>query len=165
MKDIDITEVLFGHGSHLNCLQMSTRAFLAFFITLLLLRIAGIRTFGKRSAFDNVIIIMLGSVLSRAVVGASPFIPTTVACLVFVLIHWALAWISQHNDFIGRLVKGEPKQLFAGGRPIQKNMSRSLISEKDLLESLRLRLNQDSFEQVREMFLERNGEISIVKDS
>ena len=158
-------DLLFGHGSHLDSLQMSTRAFLAFFVTLILLRIAGIRTFGKRSAFDNVIIIMLGSVLSRAVVGASPFIPTCIACLVFVLIHWALAWLSQHSEWVGWLVKGERQKLFADGRPLRKNMDRSLISEKDLLESLRQQLNQDSFEHVREMFLERSGEISVVKQA
>jgi uncharacterized membrane protein YcaP (DUF421 family) len=106
---------------------------------------------------------MLGSVLSRAVVGASPYIPTVAACLVFVLIHWALAWLSQRSDFVGRLVKGERKKLFADGKPLVKNMDRSMISEKDLMESLRLRLNEDTFEQVREMFLERSGEISVVK--
>ncbi|HEY4062708.1 MAG TPA: hypothetical protein VGM30_12450 [Puia sp.] len=42
-------------------------------------------------------------------------------------------------------------------------MDRPLISEKDLLESLRLQLNQDSFEEVREMSLERNGGVSVVK--
>ena len=114
-----IIDTVFGHGSHLDCLQMSTRA--------------------------------------------SPFIPTSVACLVFVLIHWALAWLSQHNDAVGWLIKGEKTRLFAEGKVIAKNLDRSLISEKDLLESLRLRLNKNSFEQVQEMFLERNGEISVVK--
>src|ERR1700755_3556763 len=96
-------DVVFGHGSNLNTLQMTSRAIISFFITLLLLRIAGIRTFGKKTAFDNVIIIMLGSILSRAVVGASPFIATSVACLVFVLIHWMLDKISYYLDFVGRL--------------------------------------------------------------
>src|SRR5215831_11046179 len=73
--------ILFGEGKDLDCLQMSCRAVVAFFITLVLIRMAGIRTFGKKSAFDNVIIIMLGSILSRVVVGASPFIPTTLGCL------------------------------------------------------------------------------------
>jgi uncharacterized membrane protein YcaP (DUF421 family) len=134
-------------------------------LELTLLRVAGIRTFGERTAFDNVIVIMLGSVLSRAVVGASPFIPTSVACLVFVLIHRVLAWLSHHNDRVGRLIKGEKTRLFAGGRQLAKNMDQAQISEKDLLESLRLRLNTDSLDEVKEMYLESNGEISIVKIS
>jgi uncharacterized membrane protein YcaP (DUF421 family) len=157
------TEPIFGHGTDLNSLQFSTRAILTFFITLLLLRIAGIRTFGKKSAFDNVITILLGSILSRAVVGASPYISTCVGCLAFVLVHWLLARLSCHYDWIGRIVKGEKTSLYAGGHTNEENMERARISEKDLLEGVRLRINEPSFEQVEEIFLERNGEISIIK--
>ena len=156
-------KIIFGEGKDLDCLQMSSRAVVAFFETLILLRIAGIRTFGKKSAFDNVIIIMLGSILSRVVVGASPFLPTTVACLAFVLVHWLLAWLSLYNDTIGRWVKGEKSSLFKDGRPNTRNMRRSRISEKDLEEGLRLKINDETFEQVKEIFIERNGEISVVK--
>jgi len=155
--------IVFGEGKDLTWWQMSSRAVVAFFITLLLIRIAGIRTFGKKSAFDNVIIIMLGSILSRVVVGASPFIPTTVACLAFVLVHWLLARISVHNDHVGKFVKGERISLYVDGRKNEKNMERSRISDKDLMEGLRLRINDESFEEVEEIFLERNGEISVVK--
>jgi uncharacterized membrane protein YcaP (DUF421 family) len=156
--------ILFGHGHDLNSLQMSCRAVVAFFITLVLIRIAGIRTFGKKSAFDNVIIIMLGSILSRVVVGASPFIPTAVACLAFVGVHWLLGWISLYNDAVGRFVKGEKSVLYENGRENRKNMRRARISNKDLLEGLRMRLNEESFETVKKMFIERNGEISVVKE-
>jgi len=154
---------LFGEGKDLNSLQMSCRAVVAFFITLILIRIAGIRTFGKKSAFDNVIIIMLGSVLSRAVVGASPFIPTAIGCLAFVLVHWLLARISVYNDTVGRWIKGERTSLYAGGRKNEANMKKARISHKDLVEGLRLKINTESFEEVKEIFLERNGEISVVK--
>jgi uncharacterized membrane protein YcaP (DUF421 family) len=155
--------VVFGEGKDLEWWQMSSRAVVAFFITLLLIRIAGIRTFGKKSAFDNVIIIMLGSILSRVVVGASPFIPTALACLAFVLVHSLLARISVYNDFVGGLVKGEKASLYADGRKNEKNMKRSRISDKDLLEGLRLKINEEDFDKVKEIFLERNGEISVVK--
>ena len=59
---MDILHTLFGEGKDLNSLQMVCRAVGCFFITLALIRIAGIRTFGRRTAFDNVITIMLGSI-------------------------------------------------------------------------------------------------------
>jgi uncharacterized membrane protein YcaP (DUF421 family) len=155
--------IVFGEGKDLAWWQMSSRAIVAFFVTLALIRIAGIRTFGKKSAFDNVIIIMLGSILSRVVVGASAFVPTTVACLVFVLVHWLLARISVYNDLVGRYVKGEHISLYIDGRKNEENMKRCRISDKDLMEGLRLRINDESFENVQEIFLERNGEISVVK--
>src|ERR1700730_8275717 len=107
---------LFGHGKDLNSLQMVCRAIISFFLTLLLIRLAGIRTFGKKTPFDNVITIMLGSIFSRVVIGASPFIATTLACLAFVLIHRLLAWASIYKDWIGRLVKGEASSLYADGK-------------------------------------------------
>jgi uncharacterized membrane protein YcaP (DUF421 family) len=156
-------KTVFGEGQDLDCLRMSSRAVLTFFVTLLLIRIAGIRTFGKKSAFDNVIIILLGSVLARAVVGASPYIPTVVACLSFVLVHRLLAWLSLYSDRIGRWVKGEKASLYAQGKRNKDNMRHSLISEKDLEEGLRLAANEGALDQVEEIFIERNGEISVVK--
>jgi uncharacterized membrane protein YcaP (DUF421 family) len=156
-------KTIFGEGQHLDCLQMSSRAVVTFFVTLLLIRIAGIRTFGKKSPFDNVIIILLGSVLSRAVVGASPYIPTMVGCLALVLVHWLLAWLSLYNETIGRWVKGEKASLYAREKENKDNMRRSRISKKDLEEGLRLKINDGSFDQVEEIFIERNGEISVVK--
>ena len=79
-------DALFGHGRDLDALQMSCRAVVIFVIALLLLRIAGIRTIGKKSAFDQVIIIMLGAILSRPVVGASAFLPAVISSLTFVLV-------------------------------------------------------------------------------
>ncbi len=157
------TDIFFGHGTDLNSLQMSARAVLIFFITLLLLRIAGIRTFGKKSAFDNVITILLGSILSRAVVGASPFLATSVGCLAFVLVHRLLAFLSFRNDWIGRLIKGEKSSLYTRGKENEANMKGAHISQKDLLEGIRLKINENSFEAVEEIFIERNGELSVIK--
>lgn len=156
-------ETLIGHGRDLNSLQMICRAIISFFITLLFLRIAGVRTFGKRSAFDNVIIIMLGSILSRIVVGASPMIPTILACLVFVVIHSMLGWLGYYNDRIGRMIKGEASLLFSNGMEHEKNMKRTQVSRKDLLEAVRKELHQVDFEQVKEIYLERSGDLSVIK--
>lgn len=156
-------KTIFGEGSDLNSLQMSSRAVVTFFVALAQIRIAGIRTFGKRSAFDNVIMILLGSVLSRAVVGASPYIPTVVGCFVLVLVHWVLAWLSLYNDTIGRWVKGEKESLYADGKFNEKNMRRSRISMKDIEESLRIQTKQETFEEVKEIIIERSGNISVIK--
>ena len=160
---MDWIQLIFGEGKDLNALQMSSRAVVVFFIALGLIRIAGVRTFGKRSAMDNVIIIMLGSILSRAVVGASPFIPTVAGCLAFVLVHWLLAWLSLYSDAVGKFVKGEKACLYTNGAFNRKNMRRARISDKDIKEGLRIAINEETFDQVEEIFIERNGEISVIK--
>jgi hypothetical protein len=45
------------------------------------------RSFGGRTALDNIIVILLGALLSRAIVGASGFFPLIASSFVIVIIH------------------------------------------------------------------------------
>ena len=159
----NIIYTLFGEGKDLNMLQMGCRAFVIFFITLFLIRLAGMRSIGMKSAFDAIIVIILGSVLSRAVVGVSPFFPTVIAGAVIALVHKIIALITVRNDFIGRIVKGEKTILFHNNVFIEKNMTSCCISYKDLKEEIRLSINENNTENVKEIFMERTGEISVIK--
>lgn len=154
---------LFGHGSNLNSLQMSLRAIVVFFIALMLIRFTGMRVFGIKSAFDTCIIIMLGAVLARAVVGASPFIPTIIASGALVVTHKIIASISVSNQFISHLVKGTPLSLYKDGRLNDKNMRRCSLSYGDIMEEIRLILNQNTLDNIDEIFMERTGKISVIE--
>ncbi len=103
----ELINKLLGEGKDLNALQMADRAFVMFFITLFLIRVAGMRSFGQKSAFDTIIVIMLGAILSRAVTGASAFFPTVIAGAVLALVHRLLALISIFNEIIGAVINGK----------------------------------------------------------
>lgn len=156
---------LFGSGDNLNPLQMGIRSFLMFFIALILIRIGGMRIFGKKSAFDYIIIIMLGAVLARGVVGASPFFSTVVASAVMILIHKVLAMLSMKFTSVGKLVKGIHRPLYEGGHRNIKNMEVVAISDDDLLEAVRLQTNATSLDNVEKIIIEKNGELSVIKKS
>ncbi|MBA2250279.1 MAG: DUF421 domain-containing protein [Chitinophagaceae bacterium] len=159
----DLLHTLFGEGKDLSTFQMGCRAFVMFFITLALIRLAGMRAFGQKSAFDSIIVIMLGAILSRAVTGASAFVGTIVAGAVLALVHRLLAMISVYSDVIGFMVKGRKTILFRNGKLLKKNMLITSISNKDLLEEVRLELNESTLDNVKEIFMERSGKISVVK--
>jgi uncharacterized membrane protein YcaP (DUF421 family) len=156
---------LFGSGEHLNPLQMGIRGFVMFFIALLLIRIGGMRIFGKKSAFDYIIIIMLGAVLARGVVGASPFISTVVASAVMILIHKVLAMLSMRYIWVGKIVKGIHRPLYENGRMDSRNMKLEAISEDDLLEAVRLQINKNSLANVAKIVIEKSGELSVIEKS
>ena len=156
---------LLGHGTDLTSLQMSVRAFIIFFIALILIRFTGMRVFGIKSAFDTTIIIMLGAVLSRAVVGASPFIPTIIASAVLVIIHKIIATISVNNRTLSHLVKGKPLLLYKDGTLNAKNMKKCSLSYGDVMEEVRLSLNQNSLDNIEEIYMERTGKISMIEKS
>ncbi|PJJ54593.1 DUF421 domain-containing protein [Hymenobacter chitinivorans] len=143
--------------------QMCARAVVVFLVALALLRLSGKRTFASSSAFNMVLKIILGAVLSRAIVAASPFGATLLASAVLVLLHRLLAWAAFRSKFIGRLIKGAPVQLVKDGRYCEDNMRRASISHNDLLEGLRHGGHRASLEGIDQVYLERNGHISVVK--
>src|SRR6185503_4368379 len=61
---------LFGSGTDLTIAQMAFRGAAVFVLTLLLLRVSGRRSFGQHRAFDTCTLVLLGSILSRAVDGS-----------------------------------------------------------------------------------------------
>jgi uncharacterized membrane protein YcaP (DUF421 family) len=154
---------IFGEGKDLSTLQMCDRAIVIYFIALLFLRISGRRTFGKKTAFDNTIAIILGAILSRAVVGASAFVPTVACSLVLVLIHRALAWVSIRNKNIKHILEGVSIPLYKNGKLNQENLNTALISEDELKGDLRLKANIGRFAEAEEIYMETNGEVSVVK--
>lgn len=154
---------LFGEGEDLNALQMSCRTIVMFIIALALIRIAGIKTFGKNAAFDNIIIIMLGAILSRGVVGVSPFFPVVISGLTMVLMTRIISILSIYSKAFGKLVKGQSRSLLKNGTINTLNLHKSLLSENDLMESIRKEGNTTSLEDIEEAFLERDGTISVIK--
>lgn len=160
---MDIIYKIFGEGKDLSVTQMCCRAFVVYFITLVLIRVSGRRTFGKRSAFDNSIALILGAVVSRAIVGASPFIPTVASCLVLCGLHRLLAWASTKNNFIRNHIKGEDILLFDDDKILHKNLVESLMNEKDLMSDVRTKASSNTLEGIKEIHMEASGEVSIIK--
>jgi uncharacterized membrane protein YcaP (DUF421 family) len=156
-------EDLIGTGPGLTPLQMGIRAFFVFIIALIFIRMAGIRAFGMKSAFDNIIILLLGAILSHAVLGDSPFWGIIAACFVIVVMHRLFGILSIYSDTFGKLIKGDKTQLLKDGKVIQRNMRRSQISNKDLDEGIRMTANTEKRENVEAAYLERNGHISTIK--
>jgi len=157
------TEVFWGSGEQLTPLQMAVRSFSMFFILLTLIRIGGMRIFGKKTAFDSVLVIMLGAVLARGVVGASPFISTVAGASVLVAIHKILGQLAMRYTWVDKIVKGEHHSVYKDGKMNIPNMKKSEISEDDLKESIRLEINSACLDDAKELFVEKNGHVSVVR--
>jgi uncharacterized membrane protein YcaP (DUF421 family) len=153
---------IFGAGKDLTILQMSFRAIAVFLLALVMLRITGQRTFGHKTAVDQVVMIMLGAILSRAVTGSSPFFPVISASIVIVLFHRLLGWISVYSKTLGNLVKGKEIRLYHNGKYLVENMKKCMVTEKDMLESVRIETNADGLANVETVTMERCGSISVV---
>ena len=155
---------LFGQGSNLNILQMTIRAIAIFFVALILIRFTGMRLFGIKSAFDICVTIILGAILARAIVGASPFIATIFSSFALVIMHRIIAAISVSNQKVSHFFKGTPYSLYKDGKLNDKNLKRCLLSFGDIMEEIRLNFHQNSLDNIDEIFMERTGKISVIKN-
>jgi uncharacterized membrane protein YcaP (DUF421 family) len=156
---------IFGQGKDLTIVQMCCRGVVVFFIALLLIRISGRRSFGVHTPLDNIISIVLGAVLSRAIVGASDFLPVIVCCTVIVLLHRMVGWLIAHNRTLGRLVEGDKILLYQNGHFIRDNMSKALVCQEDVLQGVRKSALTEDLGQIDKIYMEKNGEISAIKVS
>jgi uncharacterized membrane protein YcaP (DUF421 family) len=151
-----------GINENISPLEIAARSAVMFLIALLLMRMAGMRPFGKGEAFDNIITFLIGGILSRGVVGATPFFSTVMSMVVIILIHKLLAKLSIYSKWFGAKVKGEKVLLYRDGNFLKQNMDRVNITEHDILEDLRINLQANSLEKIQEAYMERTGEISFV---
>src|SRR4051812_17545018 len=91
MDEIEgIVRLLLGLGidsKEINALQMGLRAVIVYVATVLMVRLAKKRFMGRASAFDVILGIMLGSIVSRAVTGNAPFLPALAAAAVLLGMH------------------------------------------------------------------------------
>jgi uncharacterized membrane protein YcaP (DUF421 family) len=160
---MDLIITIFGEGKDLTVGQVIARAIAIFLITLILIRISGRRSFGVKTPLDNIIVILLGALLSRAIVGASPFIPVVVASFTLVIIHRLLAWIISHTKKVKKVIDGEKILLFKEGKFIDKNLKKALVHEEDVMSGVRTLALTDDLTMIDRIFMESSGKFSIIK--
>jgi len=166
MDEIEgIVRLLLGLGidsKEINALQMGLRAVLVYVVTVLMVRLAKKRFMGRATAFDVILGIMLGSIVSRAVTGNAPFLPTLVAAGALLLMHAVFSGIALRWHAFGGLIKGHPLLLVRDGQIDSAALRRAHMTEHDLWEDLRSKGITD-LKHVAEARLERSGQVSVSK--
>ena len=159
----DMLVDLFGVGTHLTATQMALRGVVVFAFTLLMIRISGRRSFGQHSPFDVCLTVLLGSILARGVVGASPFWPTIATGVALVLLHRLIAMLSGRLPGFAVLVNGRPRTLVREGIIDRVALRKGLVSSADLEQALREHAVPEDYSLARQIVLERNGIITVLK--
>lgn len=96
----------FGHGcerSNLHANLLTRRRHLL--ATLLMVRLSSRRSLAEKTAFDAILLVILASVLSRAINGSATFFASIGASFVLVFLHRFFAWIAGRSHTFGKLIK------------------------------------------------------------
>ena len=152
-----------GKATELTLLHISLRAFFIFVVGLAIVRIGDRRSLAEKTAFDAIFIVLIGSMLSRAINGTAPFFTTIAAGVVLMAIHRACAFGACKSHAFGKLIKGRPLILIRDGKIDRAQMRRSLVSDHDLEEDLRLDAKTEDVSTIATARLERSGDISFIK--
>ena len=159
-----LRELIGPDDGYQTAVQLSVRALLLFAFGVLCIRIAGRRTFSQAAPLDIIVYLIVGSNLSRVMVGGAHVFPSLAATLTLVVLHRILAYATLRWGLLANLIKARPKVVVRQGHPELATMAQEGISEADLLASLRLH-GIAKVEDVDLAMLERNGRISAIRKS
>lgn len=164
MEDLlSFLDSLFGiEADELNTIHVLSRTVVIYMVGIALVRIGNKRFVGKMTAFDFILAIIIGSLLSRSITRADLFLKVIPASLLLILLHWFFSFLAAKFTRFGDLIKGTEKIVVEDGEIKWKALKGSHLSEQDLIQSLRLNTNTGDLSKVKIARLERNGDISFV---
>jgi uncharacterized membrane protein YcaP (DUF421 family) len=154
---------LLAGGANAPFAIIALRSAIMFVVALVLLRLSSRRSLGRHSAFDWVLAVILGSVLSRGVNGNSPLLPTIGAGAVLLTLNRLFAMAAVRWQWFDRLVHGQPIELLRDGQLEEECLRRHDLTRDDVLEDVRNAIQSEDLGQLQKGMLERNGHITVVR--
>ena len=147
----------------LTFVQISLRGIIVFVATLMMVRLGHKRSLTHKTPFDALLIVILASVLSRAINGSAAFFATIGGGVVLVLLHRLFAFLAYYSHGFGILVKGRPDVVVRDGECDFRMMRRNHVSVHDLEEDMHLDAHLEDLSKIRLARVERSGDISFIK--
>ena len=138
------------------------RGAVAYIGLLVLLRLAGKRTFGELSAFDIVVLILVGGTLRTAIVGDdNSLLGAFIGVATILALDRVIAFFAARMASLNRLVEGEPAVLARYGLVDREALRRNNVPMAMFERAMRDK-GVHSIGDVVEARLEPNGKITIV---
>ena len=149
-------------AEELSALQVCLRAMVVYLVLISYVRFAKKRFLGEATGFDAILVIIIGSIASRAISGTAPFVASLAGTFVLVIVHWVISYITRQSPLLSYIVKGTDTILIRNGEIDREALAASHMSKDDLDEDLR----QEGIEtptQVKVARLERSGRLSVIR--
>jgi uncharacterized membrane protein YcaP (DUF421 family) len=163
LKDIADTALgLSLRPQQLELWQICLRAVIVYLAMIMFVRFGKKRFLSRATAFDAILVIVIGSTAARAITGNAPFFATLAAVWVLIAMHWVISYFTEGSPTLGSLVKGNTTVLVRNGRVDRQALKDAHMSPDDLDEDLREQ-GIDDPKKVKEARLERSGKLSVIK--
>jgi uncharacterized membrane protein YcaP (DUF421 family) len=139
------------------------RSLIIYFILWGLLRLSGRRTLGKMTSFDLVLLLVIGGVTQRALLGQDYSVTNALLVIAtLVLTDVALSLLQREFPPLSKLLNGEPMIVVEEGRPLLGRLRRARLTAEHVLEAGRRIHGLERMDEIKYAILEASGEISII---
>jgi len=139
------------------------RSLIIYFVLWGLLRLSGRRTLGKMTSFDLVLLLVIGGVTQRALLGQDYSVINALLVIVtLILTDVALSLLQRDFPPLSKLFNGEPMIVVEEGRPLLGRLKRARLTAEQVLEAARRIHGLERMDQIKYAILEASGEISII---
>jgi len=139
------------------------RLLIIYFVLWGLLRLSGRRTLGKLTSFDFVLLLIVGGVTQRALLGQDYSVTSALLVVItLVLTDVMLSLLQRESPRLGRFFNGEPMIVVEDGRPLVTRLKHARLTADEVLASARRLHGLERMEQIKYAILEASGDISII---
>jgi uncharacterized membrane protein YcaP (DUF421 family) len=157
---IDWTTVLVPKVSMIELFLRGTAMYLFLFV---LLRILVRRHLGALGLTDILVLVLIADAAQNAMAAEYRSVPEGfVLCGTIIGWSFALDWLGYRFRWIGKLLESSPLPLIKNGKLMRRNMRAELITTDEVMSHLRQH-GIEKVGEVREAFIEPDGQISVMK--
>lgn len=139
------------------------RAVVVYVVLLAMIRMSGKRTMGQFTAFDMLLIVLLGNAVQNALLGRDTSMTGgLLLAATLISLNWLVGFATARNKHAERLLEGAPVVLARNGHVYREVLKRELVSRDDFAKAMRESGCSD-VSLVRLALLETNGQITIMQ--
>lgn len=130
-------------------------------LVIIIVRVAGLRTFSKMTCFDFAVTIALGSILGTVATTSATVLQGVVGLAALVFAQAVAAMLTRKSKVARQWIENQPLLLMRDGDVLRENLQHARMSESELVAKLR-EANVLRKCQVRAVVLETTGDVSVL---
>ncbi|MBD1552692.1 DUF421 domain-containing protein [Pseudomonas typographi] len=138
------------------------RAAVMYFVVWVLFKVAGRRSLADLTAFDFVLLLIIGEATQQALLG-DDFSVTNAVLIISTLIAMdvVFSYAKQRSPALAKL-DGGPTIVVENGQPLKARMRQARLTEADIMEAARSNQAVVDMADIQYAIIERNGTLSII---
>jgi len=127
-----------------------------------MIRLSGKRTMGQFTAFDMLLIVLLGNAVQNALLGSDTSMSGgLLLAATLIVLNWIVGFVTARSRRAERLLEGEAVVIARNGHVYRDVLRRELVSRDDFAKAMR-EAGCSDVDRIHLALLETNGHITII---